>query len=229
MEPILNLLEFNTKIQYPVIFTLLGVYFLLLWGSLVVYVWKNSRLYCGSGSSFPRGFFILITILFGFGGLLIYFLFRGDSVEQERLFSIEEGLLQREYWLCPECSATVTDSEHFCVNCGFATKKKCKGCGDFNQLENKYCRSCGQRFLLIQINDIPAFDRDYTRTSMTRKKLDELSKKLRSEMKNLRNFKMEPSLASLFKQKRSKNSKIRQKRSKNNKTQKSAKNENPKI
>ena len=210
MDFILNLLEFNAKIQYPVIFTFLGVYGLLLWGSLVVYVWRSSMLYSGSSSNFPRGFFILTTVLFGFGGLLIYFLFRGNSIEQERVSRIENGLLQREVWLCPKCSETVMNGEHFCVNCGSVTRKKCESCGSSNQLDSKYCQSCGERFPFVQINDVSIPDHDYMRTLEVRKKLDEFLQTVRLEMKNPRNFKIEPSIASLLKRKYSKSNKTQE-------------------
>lgn len=191
MEFILNLLEFNLKVPYQVVFAFLSLFVVVLWGSLVYYVWLDSSVYFPA--KFSQVFFSVMTLIFGFGGLLVYLLYRGNSMEQRKTVQIENELFLRDAWLCSRCLKTVLSSERYCVNCGLPTKKKCEGCGNFNRPDNKYCQSCGRMFP-SQKTKITVFEKEGVTLNLPvfQERLKSFWEKFRLELKNPRNFKFEP-------------------------------------
>lgn len=142
MEFILNLLEFNLRIPYHVIFLLIGLFFVLLWLSIIYFVFIDSKVYFPK--TFPRLFFVSMTVAFGFGGLLMYLLYRGNAIDGGSICA-ENSFLQADVLMCPACVNIVPDGHRYCANCGVPVRRKCKSCGEFSSVQNKYCPFCGKK------------------------------------------------------------------------------------
>ena len=120
-------------------------------------------------------------------------------MEQRQFAQIEEELFLREAWLCPRCSKTVMNAERHCVSCGLPTKKKCEGCGGFNRPQNSHCQSCGERFPSQKTELSVVKDEELSTLLTLQGRLGPFLKKFRSELKNPRNFKFEPTMFAFIK------------------------------
>lgn len=141
MNLFVDLIEFNMEIPYILVFAIIAMGVILLWISLVIWVWLDSKRYFESGIF--RFFFSFLTLIFGFIGLVIYFLFRFSKLEKsetdfDSLDSIGLGVN-----VCSECGNVNSIENRFCSNCGFRLQKKCKNCNNYINVYDNFCSGCG--------------------------------------------------------------------------------------
>lgn len=141
MELLLELIEYNAEISYRAVFALVGVGFLFLWLSLVIWVWADSGVFFKS--YVYRLFFTVNTLLFGFVGLIVYLLFRFSSLnkvdtDQEHMDLFGMGLVS-----CPDCESLNPLENYYCVNCGKKLQSRCPDCNYYVRLGDSFCADCG--------------------------------------------------------------------------------------
>jgi len=148
MEFILDLIEVNTKVPYQILFGLIILGLLFLWISLPFWVWLDSSRYFKK--TIPRLLFCVLTILFGFIGIIIYLLFRFVRSDNINSLNYKEELMALGITVCPSCSRQNFLENKFCSSCGNKLHRNCKKCGEEIFRYDLFCPKCGVRLKIIK-------------------------------------------------------------------------------
>jgi len=126
-----------------------GVWALLLWLSVVVWVYRDIRDRTRDSSLQVLSVFVVLMFFPGFNlpGLSLYLLMRPrDTLEEAYARSLEEEALLRELGdegSCPSCRRLVDKDFQFCPSCQTQLKDPCAKCERLLSFSWVACPSCG--------------------------------------------------------------------------------------
>jgi len=126
-----------------------GVWALLLWLTVVVWVYRDIRDRSRDSSLQVLAVFIVLMFFPGFNlpGLALYLLMRPrDTLEETYARSLEEEALLRELGdegSCPSCRKLVEKDFQFCPSCQTQLKDQCAKCQRLLSFSWMACPSCG--------------------------------------------------------------------------------------
>ena len=126
-----------------------GVWALLLWLSIVVWVYRDVRDRTRDSSLQVMSVFVVLMFFPGFNipGLALYLMLRPrDTMEEVYARSLEEEALLRELGdegSCPSCRRLTEKDFHFCPSCQTQLKDECAKCGKLLSFSWVACPYCG--------------------------------------------------------------------------------------
>ena len=126
-----------------------GVWALLLWLSVVVWVYRDIRDRSRDSSLQILSVFIVLTFFPGFNlpGLSLYLLLRpGETLEEAYARSLEEEALLRELGdegSCLSCRRLVDKDFQYCPSCQTQLKDQCAKCERLLSFSWVACPTCG--------------------------------------------------------------------------------------
>ena len=126
-----------------------GIWALLLWLSVVVWVYRDIRERTRDSSLQILSVFVVLMFFPGFNlpGLSLYLLMRPrDTLEEAYARSLEEEALLRELGdegSCPSCRRLVDKDFQFCPSCQTQLKDHCAKCERLLSFSWVACPSCG--------------------------------------------------------------------------------------
>ncbi len=126
-----------------------GIWGLLLWLSIVVWVYRDIRDRTRDSSLQVLALFVVLMFFPGFNlpGLSLYLLMRPrDTLEEAYARSLEEEALLRELGdegSCPSCRRLVDKDFQFCPSCQTQLKDQCAKCERLLSFSWVACPSCG--------------------------------------------------------------------------------------
>lgn len=127
-----------------------GVWALLLWISIVVWVYRDVRDRSRDSSLQVLSVFVVLMFFPGFNipGLALYLMLRPrDTLEEAYARSLEEEALLRELGdegACPSCRRLTDKEYHFCPSCQTQLKDQCAKCErllSFSWVACPYCNT----------------------------------------------------------------------------------------
>jgi len=127
-----------------------GVWALLLWLSVVVWVYRDIRDRTRDSSLQVLSVFVVLMFFPGFNlpGLSLYLLMRPqNTLEEAYARSLEEEALLRELGdegSCPSCRRLVDKDFQFCPSCQTQLKDQCAKCERLLSFAWVACPSCGK-------------------------------------------------------------------------------------
>src|SRR3989304_3284489 len=128
-----------------------GVWALLLWLSIVVWVYRDIRDRTRDSSLQVLSVFVVLMFFPGFNvpGLALYLMLRPrDTMEEAYARSLEEEALLRELGdegSCPSCRRLTEKDFQYCPSCQTQLKDKCAKCQRLLSYSWVACPSCGPR------------------------------------------------------------------------------------
>lgn len=126
-----------------------GIWGLLLWLSVVIWVYRDIRDRTRDSSLQALSVFVVLMFFPGFNipGLALYLLMRPrETLEEAYSRSLEEEALLRELGdegTCPSCRRLVEKDFQFCPSCKTQLKDKCAKCERLLSFSWVACPSCG--------------------------------------------------------------------------------------
>ncbi len=126
-----------------------GVWALMLWISIVVWVYRDVRDRSRDSSLQALSVFIVLMFFPGFNipGLVLYLMLRPrDTLEEAYARSLEEEALLRELGdegACPSCRRLTDKEFHFCPSCQTQLKDQCAKCERLLSFSWVACPYCG--------------------------------------------------------------------------------------
>ncbi len=126
-----------------------GIWALLLWLSVVVWVYRDIRDRTRDSSLQFLAVFVVLMFFPGFNlpGLGLYLLMRPrDTLEETYARSLEEEALLRELGdegSCPSCRKLIDKDFRFCPSCKTQLKDQCAKCERLLSFSWIACPSCG--------------------------------------------------------------------------------------
>ncbi len=126
-----------------------GVWALLLWLSVVVWVYRDIRDRTRDSSLQVLSVFVVLTFFPGFNlpGLSLYLLLRPrETLEEAYARSLEEEALLRELGdegSCPSCRRLVDKDFQYCPSCQTQLKDQCAKCERLLSFSWVACPTCG--------------------------------------------------------------------------------------
>jgi len=126
-----------------------GIWALLLWLSVVVWVYRDIRDRTRDSSLQTLSVFVVLMFFPGFNlpGLSLYLLMRPrETLEEAYARSLEEEALLRELGdegSCPSCRRLVDKDFQFCPSCQTQLKEQCTKCERLLSFSWVACPSCG--------------------------------------------------------------------------------------
>ncbi len=126
-----------------------GIWALLLWLSVVVWVYRDIRDRSRDSSLQTLSVFIVLLFFPGLNvpGLALYLLMRPrDTLEEAYARSLEEEALLRELGdegSCPSCRRLVEKDFQFCPSCQTQLKDQCAKCERLLSFSWVACPTCG--------------------------------------------------------------------------------------
>jgi len=126
-----------------------GIWALLLWLSVVIWVYRDIRDRTRDSSLQTLAVFVVLMFFPGFNlpGLSLYLLMRPrDTLEESYARSLEEEALLRELGdegSCPSCRRLVDKDFQFCPSCQTQLKDQCAKCERLLSFSWVVCPSCG--------------------------------------------------------------------------------------
>ena len=126
-----------------------GIWALLLWISIVVWVYRDVRDRSRDSSLQALSVFVVLMFFPGFNipGLALYLMLRPrDTLEEAYARSLEEEALLRELGdegACPSCRRLTDKEYHFCPSCQTQLKDQCAKCQGLLSFSWVGCPYCG--------------------------------------------------------------------------------------
>jgi RNA polymerase subunit RPABC4/transcription elongation factor Spt4 len=126
-----------------------GVWALLLWLSIVVWVYRDIRERTRDSSLQVLSVFVVLMFFPGFNvpGLALYLMLRPrDTLEEVYARSLEEEALLRELGdegSCPSCRRLTDKDFHYCPSCQTQLKDACAKCARLLSFSWVACPYCG--------------------------------------------------------------------------------------
>ena len=126
-----------------------GIWALLLWLSIVVWVYRDIRDRSRDSSLHMLSVFIVLMFFPGFNipGLALYLMMRPrDTLEEAYARSLEEEALLRELGdegSCPSCRRLTDKEFHYCPSCQTQLKDQCGKCERLLSFSWVACPFCG--------------------------------------------------------------------------------------
>ena len=126
-----------------------GVWALLLWLSIVIWVYRDIRERTRDSSLQVLSVFVVLMFFPGFNipGLMLYLMLRPrDTLEEAYARSLEEEALLRELGdegACPSCRRLTDREYHFCPSCQTQLKDQCTKCERLLSFSWVACPYCG--------------------------------------------------------------------------------------
>ncbi len=126
-----------------------GVWALLLWISIVVWVYRDIRDRSRDSSLQVLSAFVVLVFFPGFNlpGLALYLMLRPrESLEETYARSLEEEALLRELGdegSCPSCRKLIEKEFQYCPSCQTQVKDKCAKCERLLSFSWVACPTCG--------------------------------------------------------------------------------------
>jgi RNA polymerase subunit RPABC4/transcription elongation factor Spt4 len=126
-----------------------GVWALLLWLSIVVWVYRDIRDRTRDSSLQVLSVFVVLMFFPGFNvpGLALYLMLRPrDTLEEAYARSLEEEALLRELGdegSCPSCRRLTEKDFQYCPSCQTQLKDKCVKCARLLSYSWVACPTCG--------------------------------------------------------------------------------------
>ncbi len=126
-----------------------GVWALLLWLSIVIWVYRDIRERTRDSSLQVLSVFVVLMFFPGFNipGLALYLMLRPrDTLEEAYARSLEEEALLRELGdegACPSCRRLTDREYHFCPSCQTQLKDQCTKCERLLSFSWVACPYCG--------------------------------------------------------------------------------------
>jgi len=126
-----------------------GIWALLLWLSVVVWVYRDIRDRTRDSSLQTLSVFVVLMFFPGFNlpGLSLYLLMRPrETLEEAYARSLEEEALLRELGdegSCPSCRRLVDKDFQFCPSCQTQLRDQCAKCERLLSFSWVACPSCG--------------------------------------------------------------------------------------
>jgi RNA polymerase subunit RPABC4/transcription elongation factor Spt4 len=126
-----------------------GIWALLLWLSVVVWVYRDIRDRTRDSSLQTLSVFVVLMFFPGFNlpGLSLYLLMRPrETLEEAYARSLEEEALLRELGdegSCPSCRRLVDKDFQFCPSCQTQLRDQCTKCERLLSFSWVACPSCG--------------------------------------------------------------------------------------
>ena len=127
-----------------------GVWALLLWLSVVVWVYRDIRERTRDSSLQVLSVFVVLTffpLVFNLPGLSLYLLMRPrETLEEAYARSLEEEALLRELGdegSCPSCRRLVDKDFQYCPSCQTQLKDQCAKCERLLSFSWVACPTCG--------------------------------------------------------------------------------------
>ena len=117
---------------------LLPVAFIVLWGAVLIWVYRDAEKRGMSGI-----LWLLLVLIGNVIGLLIYAIVRSETPVRRPAQGGAAGPVCCPPEACPGCSKPVTPGYAFCPHCGRSLKKTCPVCGKPVEEGWKVCPSCG--------------------------------------------------------------------------------------
>jgi len=126
-----------------------GIWALLLWISIVVWVYRDIRERTRDSSLQILSAFVVLVFFPGFNlpGLALYLMLRPrESLEEAYARSLEEEALLRELGdegTCPSCRKLIEKEFQFCPSCQTQVKDQCAKCERLLSFSWVACPTCG--------------------------------------------------------------------------------------
>lgn len=126
-----------------------GVWALLLWISIVVWVYRDIRDRTRDSSLQVLALFVVLVFFPGFNlpGLGLYLMLRPrDTLEEAYARSLEEEALLRELGdegSCPSCRRLIEKDFQYCPSCQTQVKDQCSKCERLLSFSWVACPTCG--------------------------------------------------------------------------------------
>jgi RNA polymerase subunit RPABC4/transcription elongation factor Spt4 len=117
---------------------LLPVAFLILWGAVLIWVYRDAEKRGMSGI-----LWLLLVLIGNVIGLLIYAIVRSETPVRRPKESAEAGPACCPTEVCKGCGKSLGQGFEFCPYCGRSQKKACPACGKPVQDDWKVCPACG--------------------------------------------------------------------------------------
>ncbi len=117
---------------------LLPVAFIILWGAVLIWVYRDAEKRGMSGI-----LWLLLVLIGNVIGLLIYAIVRSETPVRKPAQSGPAGAACCPPEACPACGKPLTPGYAFCPYCGKSLKKTCPVCGKPVEEGWKACPACG--------------------------------------------------------------------------------------
>ena len=114
---------------------LLPIAFIILWGAILIWVYRDAEKRGMSGI-----LWLLLVLIGNVIGLLIYAIVRSETPIKRRA---EGGARSAGPEKCPGCGNAIVAGHAFCPFCGKNLKQSCPACGKPVEGSWKACPSCG--------------------------------------------------------------------------------------
>ncbi len=139
-----------------VVFLIIAVFFVLLWGSIVFWTYQDVKTRTRNQLLFTVA--LLAVVCIPIAGVVFYFFIRPSStLEEQQTDNLERLLLLKEIKEKPSCHYCGEAIEKSFVACPYCYKKIrtiCKSCGKVIELDWDLCPHCATRQKITEVKDL---------------------------------------------------------------------------
>ncbi|PCI24598.1 hypothetical protein COB57_04235 [Candidatus Peregrinibacteria bacterium] len=128
---------------FPVLLKILLIYIIILWISLVVWVFRD--VIHRSNNILFQVFSVLLNTLLPVFGLFIYLLIRSNRTLMEKYYEERELHSFSGDFECHACQTVIQEEHEYCFYCGEGLHHDCNHCKKMILLSFDFCTYCGEK------------------------------------------------------------------------------------